>query len=796
MRIILAGLSLSVLLSLTTAQAAEAVQALPGAKCLNCATITAGELETVILTITLNHVAKGEFFLQRTPQDDYLIKLEDVPLLGLRGDIGKPIEVAGEHYIALRSLPEVRIEYDAESLVLNISVPPALLPTQYINLLPPRQANVITPTARSAFMNYSANYAAADGFSFQGLSVNHELGMRSDDLLFLSGFSYTRTRETSQWLRLMSNATYDRRSELQRIVFGDFFTSSGDLGSTLNLGGINFSKQYRIDPYFVKNRLEHFSGSVDSPSEIEVYLDGTKIRSERLAPGAFELRNLSQYGGARNVEIVVKDSFGREQRVAYPAYFTDLVLQRGLHEYNYGLGFIREDFGQRSNDYGPLAASFFHRYGLRDDITLGIHGEASQGRYALGPQTTVALGGLGTLNLDGALSHDGAHSGWAHLLAYDYQSRVWSATLFLRKHSEDFVTLLDGNDKIRSQLNVGLGYAIADLGTVGVNFTSTKKYLGEDQQSVTATYNLPFAGKANLLVSYRDHHLGTEEDEFFIGIIYQLAHDTSVSAQYRRARAGHGEALQVQKNPPLGEGWGYRLGVQQTDSSTLNTRSLSPSLQYNARYAILRADYLHDDTDDAGADNYQFSVAGGMGYVGNRLSMSRPINDSFGIIKLADVAGVRAYVNNQEIGRTDAKGELFIPNLSSYYDNQITISDKDLPINYSVSEVEKFISPPLRSGSLIDFHATRIQAVSGRLKITLAQGSKAVEFYEVKLHGNDTELSFPTGRDGEFYLENIAPGRYQADFEYETRTCRFVLDIPHSDETIIELGEVVCAPER
>ena len=83
----------------------------------------------------------------------------------------------------------------------------------------------------------------------------------------------------------MSNITYDRREDLKRIVFGDFFASSGELGSTLNMGGISFSKNYKIDPYFIKYPEIGFSGLASLPSELEVYRDGVLIRKERILTG-------------------------------------------------------------------------------------------------------------------------------------------------------------------------------------------------------------------------------------------------------------------------------------------------------------------------------------------------------------------------------------------------------------------------------------------------------------------------------------------------------------------------------
>jgi outer membrane usher protein len=163
---------------------------------------------------------------------------------------------------------------------------------------------------------------------------------------------------------------------------------------------------------------------------------------------------------------------------------------------------------------------------------------------------------------------------------------------------------------------------------------------------------------------------------------------------------------------------------------------------------------------------------------------------------VGELEGVREYRDNQEIGRTGAHGTLFVPNMNSYTDNQIAISDKDIPINYSISNVLQLVSPPLRSGSLIQFDATRIQAITGILKVRHDNEDKPVEYREVTLVIDGKQVDFPTGKGGELYLENIKAGHYAASFTYAGQTCSFELTIPGSEEVLIDLGEVICVTLR
>lgn len=166
--------------------------------------------------------------------------------------------------------------------------------------------------------------------------------------------------------------------------------------------------------------------------------------------------------------------------------------------------------------------------------------------------------------------------------------------------------------------------------------------------------------------------------------------------------------------------------------------------------------------------------------------------DSFGVVKVGDLKGVKIYNNNQEIGETDSSGKAIVTNLNSYYDNQISVGDKHIPINYALSEMKKMVSPALRSGSVIEFKAARIQGITGFLKARSNGILRDAEFYEVKMMVDGGEIAFPTGRNGEFYLENIKPGRYRAETVYMGKTCSFDIIIPDVKDVMIKLGELVC----
>ena len=95
-------------------------------------------------------------------------------------------------------------------------------------------------------------------------------------------------------------------------------------------------------------------------------------------------------------------------------------------------------YGVESNDYGPMAFAGFHRYGVTDALTLGIHGEGKSGLFNVGPTARIVLGAAGLLNMAGAVSENDGHTGVAALVSYSYLGEHWNAGLLVRKESQNY----------------------------------------------------------------------------------------------------------------------------------------------------------------------------------------------------------------------------------------------------------------------------------------------------------------------------------------------------------------------
>ena len=785
--------------------------------------------ETLVVNVTVNSVSRGDFFVLRNAKGEFFVKRADFPALGIQlpADI-VDVEIEKERYVALNSLSGVPVVFDEKKLILAITAPVSLLQKTIMDLssAPPSKQSVYFPKENSAFLNYAVNYLYNNPNGFQSFTIVDKLGVRSGNFFFLTDSQYTKTEVTSDFVRLMSSITYERPEDLQWITLGDMFATSGDLGSTINIGGFGISKAYQMDPSFIRQPTFNLTGAATLPSQVDIYVDGVLAGRQHIKPGQFELRNLNYYGGQRNVELVIKDAFGTEQRYLYPAYFTSALLQRGLHEYSYNIGLLREHYGIQSNSYSKPAFSAFHRYGATDSLTIGASGEAADDIYNGSIQSSYEIpqAGVVTLSLAGSTSSSGA--GWAGSFSHSYQKNRFGSSLFLTKYSPDYATIGGAlfSEKINYMTGIMASYTTADWGAFSLGYSQQNTYDTGNRKATSATYSYNLTRSLTLGITtqaVRTTIAGTDY-QVFISFNFYSPKGMQASARYQSTRDGNAETVQFIKNQPTGEGLGYSATATRNVSNSSGTTDLfNPHMQYNGRYGTYTLDSYFQKGDSISTDTYNLGVAGALVYAGGFFGLTRPVNDSFSFVMVDKLSDVPVKVNNEEIGKTDASGWLIIPTMRSYNINQINLTPNNIPIDYSISGVNANVLPLLWSGSCVAFDVAKVQAVTGSIILKQQEKIMPLEFYDVTMIVNGKEFKFPTGRGGEFYFDTVSktadknpsaqqqgcqairekvtapdkisvPGSYQASFEYEGKIYSFSIVIPPSDDAIIDLGRIVC----
>jgi outer membrane usher protein len=272
--------------------------------------------------------------------------------------------------------------------------------------------------------------------------------------------------------------------------------------------------------------------------------------------------------------------------------------------------------------------------------------------------------------------------------------------------------------------------------------------------------------------------------EMSIGISMSFAGRTVSSVSSVRGPDGTRTAVDLQRSLSSGPGVGYQFHSEGGGPEQL----ASGALQYQGSYG--RYEVRRDMVGDT--QHSSVNLSGAIVGVGGRLFASRAVRNSFALVRVPGVNDVRTYSSNQEIGKTDSHGNLLIPDLLAYYGNQLRIADGDVPFDYVVSNTQMMLAPPYRGGAVVQFPVQRITQTTGKIVVAGAEANRVPTYGELSVTVDGTAMASPIGRDGEFYFENLQPGRYPAVVSDAGGRCEFILDVPESKSAQVVLGTITC----
>jgi outer membrane usher protein len=395
-------------------------------------------------------------------------------------------------------------------------------------------------------------------------------------------------------------------------------------------------------------------------------------------------------------------------------------------------------------------------------------------------------GSFGVFTLGAAGSRSDPGSGYAVLGGYQYQSPVFNFAVRGWWGSDEFQTLgTTTNGQLRRQLFASAGYNFGTHGTIGLAWAS-QQYQGlPNTGNATATYSTTIA--RNLFFSFsvsKGIGPGGQDGAFATLMVPLTALDAAfadVSSTRFEGRTTTQGSLTLQRPLPVGEGWGYRVRASSNDQ-----------YEAGAGYSGSFGRYALEVGRQGSSTAVRGNIAGGIGAVGGTVFLARPIVDSFAVVRVDEVPGVRVYQNGNFAGKTDASGKVILTQMMPYTDTRITVEDQDIPIDIALRANEQRVAPYYRSGVIADFAARRV--VNALLEVRLPNGKPLPTGADVYRAGDD--LTYPVGRDGEVFIADLINGSVYVA-EWSGGRCSFVVKVdPVPAEPIPNLGTFVCLPDR
>ena len=583
-------------------------------------------------------------------------------------------------------------------------------------------------------------------------------------------------------VRLQTTWIYDDPTRIATLRVGDSINRSGPWGNSIRLGGVQYGTNFATQPTLITSPGQVVLGRAAVPSTVEVFVNDALVSRSPVPPGPFSITNVPVVTGTGEVQVIVRDAFGREQVITQPFYATPTLLKAGLSDYSIEGGFQRNNYGLASNDYGSWVASGTYRYGFTNRFTGTLRGEADRDVFNIGTSADYLIGTFATLSGTIAGGPNDAGSGALLGIGLSRQARGFSFNARSEYTTTNFRQLGLAERQLPPErlTTVSASYNFGTMGSVGAALVGQYYRDQPDVRVGSLAYNVTLRGIGFLSLSVLRTLSITQQTQFNATLTVPIGRDYSATLASNQSRPDNGNwnaenSASFQKNLPPGDGYGYLLRA--TNSGQ---RSASLALQnafgtYSAEIASQR-----------GTTGERINVAGGIGVVGDRPFLSRLIRDGFALVRVG-FPDVRVYLDGQPIGRTDSHGDLILPRMLAYQSNVITLEQLDLPLDVEIGTLKLEAIPYFRSGTVVEFPIRRVR--SALLRIMLEDGKPLPAGATVRVVGQ--KETFPVGLEGMAYVTGLTTAN-RITVNWRGQSCALEFALPETADLQARIGPLVC----
>lgn len=690
--------------------------------------------------------------------------------------------------IDLSARTDIVTRYDPLLQRLSLTVPLDMLPGQTV-AAPPRE-RVRATASTGAALNYNLYIQRSGDTAMASLFTEQRL-FGSFGVLSNTGVLRVRLAgdaPRSGYLRYDTRFRHVDQDSAMAVTVGDVVTAALPWSGSVRLGGVQVGRSFAARPDLVTTPLPRFAGEAAVPSAVDVFIDGYRQSSSTVQPGRFVLDGVPVVNGAGQATLVTTDAVGRQVATTIPFYVSATLLRAGLTDFSAEAGLLRRGYGLRSFGYGPAAASFVVRHGLNRQLTVSGHGEGAKGLALGGIGADWSPGLWGTAHLALSASQSDAGSGTALTLGYDYSGRRFTFAAEHRRVSGTFRDLgtfdLAAFNRVplraSSSSRVVLGVQAGHWGSLGFSFIDARAREGSRVRLLSASWSLPVSERIFAFAS-ADYDVRRHAASGQVRLVVPLGRASVSGGLSARAGGALRADASVDLAVPTDGGWGGSgaLAVDQRGSAYAQATGLyrSQTSQWEATAALA-----------AGRSAVGGGVSGAVLAMDGGLFAANEAPSSFLVVDTGEAAGVPVTYENQIMGRTDAKGRLFVRDVTAWHPGRIAIDPISLDAGYVASRVETRVAVAEGAGAVVRMAVRRTRG--GTARLVDAQGQPIAPGSTATLPDG---RSLPVGWDGMLFLSDISGEALAVTVRQRGGgTCTARIAAPTTRPAMADLGEVPC----
>ncbi len=675
----------------------------------------------------------------RRPDGYYVAR----PALAAAGIIisGQPKFIAGPgaDYVALDSLPSVRVTFDEEQQELVITAGADAVEAQNLTIGAPNYRDARRQGASGGFLNYDmigqsgiADYIASylDG----GMTLG-------GGMLLATGLANSQ-EDASAFTRLDTAYLYDFPEDKIRLKIGDGISRGGDWGRPYRFGGVQLATNFDIQPGYVPFPVPGLTGQAALPSTVDVFVNNSLQYRGAVEQGPFAVNQIPAVNGGGEAIVVLTDPLGRQETVRLPYYVSTKLLRQGTSSFSYEAGMLRKNYQSRSNDYEHPSFSATHRYGLSESWTVEGHSDVTDSHQSLGASATTALVDIGELTMEAAGANGSGEAGSLFGYGWTRAQQDWSFNFRQRWYSGEFQNpdIVGRLSNPTSETVAGVSFSPFGLGAFTVSATRLTYETQDDALIGSLFWSKPvtrsvFAGCYGLAARQTDiqYTLGC-------GLTVMLGNSNSITSELQTQDGRLGGTVQARHSAGVDDGLGYGITA---------ARGQTERYGGDALYRTSVGDFSAAGEQFDGRLNGRIGASGGLAFVGGRSFVSRRIDDSFALVSVPGYADVTVLQENRQIGKTDEDGDLFIPKLTSNLPVRLDIDTGDLPMDADVAQHNRVVVANYRQPMHVLFEVNRDVALLMHIEDDagepLPAGSRVIRRADKAI--------FYVGFDGEAFLK-------------------------------------------
>jgi outer membrane usher protein len=794
--------------------------------------INATHVENLLLSVKLNGQETQDVTLFIKTNNDLYVSKNDLQKWRLIiPDNIRPASYNGQEYYPLSLFKNAKYTLNNLNATIAFTIPPEDFQSSDISL---NDSSYIKPDApaNGAFIDYDAlyqNYQSDNDVSalFNAGLFSHYGSLTSgfvaqEDLNNLFHYSYSSGRNGSDtnptdncdndnFVRLNTAWRKDFPAKMQTLILGDNFGTPGTWGNSVDLGGIHFGTNFSTQPYVITFPTPTFRGEATAPSAVDLYVNNARVANQNINSGPFSINAIPVVTGSGNLNVVVTDLLGRQQVITVPFYVGNTLLKKGLSDYSYELGAIRQNYGIDSNDYGRLAGTVNYRYGFTDKFTGETRLEGLGDQQTGGLGFNYQVGNFGIINLAGAASNYIPY-GQGEMVNVGFQRQTYNSLNFSVNSqiaSPDFMQLgIDPGLRAPKYTNQAFVGYLMGKGSLGLSYVEQDSrevddhdhdhhcdherrgcfgynYTLRDYSFVSLNYSRPVFKTWSLILTAQKSLTGSHDNAVYLTLIKQIKQDTSFTTTGQSENDKLGGSVELQKNLPTDTGFGYDLqanpGVQD---------NYQAKLQYQNRIG----NYSAAAAMQGGQMAYQGEASGSLVFMDSHPYLTRNTGDSFALVQIPGYPNIDVNLWNNPIGKTDKYGNAFVPQMNPYEKNQLTIDPNQFPVDAQINVTKLDAVPYYGTGEIVRFPVQRLAAATMTLK--MPSGEIVPAGAEASVAGNDKV--FPIADNGFAYVEGLAENKDNTVVvKWNDTACAVNVHYTRPKDTpVIDAGTLICMPTK